>query len=155
MVSIRQARADDRAAICAVARSAYAPYVERMGRVPAPVRADYEELIRRGHVWVAEVDGAVAGLIVLLADADHLLLENVAVRPETQGSGVGGHLLAFAEGQAVAWGLAEVRLYTNEAMAENLTYYPHHGYAETHRAVEDGYRRVFFSKLVRPDSDSR
>ncbi len=42
----------------------------------------------------------------------------------------------------------EVRLYTNEAMAENLTYYPRHGYRETHRATQDGYRRVFFTKAV-------
>jgi hypothetical protein len=31
-------------------------------------------------------------------------------------------------------------------MTENLAYYPRHGYAETHRAEQDGFRRVFFTK---------
>ena len=33
-------------------------------------------------------------------------------------------------------------------MTENLTYYARHGYRETHRATQDGYRRVFFTKSV-------
>jgi hypothetical protein len=41
-----------------------------------------------------------------------------------------------------------LRLYTNEAMTENLTYYPHHGFIETHRATQDGYRRVFFRRSL-------
>lgn len=34
------------------------------------------------------------------------------------------------------------------AMAGNLAYYPRRGYVETHRAVHDGFRRVFFRKAV-------
>jgi len=45
-------------------------------------------------------------------------------------------------------GLSQVRLYTNEAMTENLAYYPRRGYAETHRAEQGGFRRVFFSKVI-------
>jgi hypothetical protein len=45
-------------------------------------------------------------------------------------------------------GLPEIRLYTNEAMTENLGYYPRRGYRETHRATQNGYRRVFFSKVL-------
>jgi hypothetical protein len=44
--------------------------------------------------------------------------------------------------------LPEIRLYTNEAMTENLDYYPRRGYRETHRATQDGYQRVFFSKAL-------
>jgi hypothetical protein len=44
--------------------------------------------------------------------------------------------------------LPEIRLYTNEAMTENLAYYPRRGYTETHRAAEDGFNRVFFRKPV-------
>jgi hypothetical protein len=31
-------------------------------------------------------------------------------------------------------------------MTENLAYYPRHAYIETHRAEQDGFRRVFFRK---------
>jgi hypothetical protein len=33
-------------------------------------------------------------------------------------------------------------------MTENLDYYPRRGYHETHRAEEDGFRRVFFRKAI-------
>ncbi len=33
-------------------------------------------------------------------------------------------------------------------MTENLRYYPRQGYIETHRATENGYRRVFFTKAI-------
>ena len=33
-------------------------------------------------------------------------------------------------------------------MTENLAYYPRRGYAETHRAEQDGFRRVFFRKHI-------
>jgi hypothetical protein len=53
-----------------------------------------------------------------------------------------------AEDRARHHGLGEMRLYTNEAMTENLAYYGSRGYAETHRAEQDGYRRVFFRKPI-------
>jgi ribosomal protein S18 acetylase RimI-like enzyme len=77
-----------------------------------------------------------------------LLLENVAVLPTAQGRGIGSRLLALAEDQARGLRLCEIRLYTNEAMTENLAYYTRRGYAETHRAEQDGFRRVFFRKQL-------
>ena len=59
---------------------------------------------------------------------------------------MGGRLLRLAEEQARARGLRQVRLYTNEAMTENLAYYLRRGYSETHRATQDGFRRIFFTK---------
>jgi ribosomal protein S18 acetylase RimI-like enzyme len=127
---------------------AYGLYVERIGRQPAPMTADYGELIAAERVHVLETDGEISGLVVLVAAADHLLVENVAVAPAFQGRGLGRQLMAFAEGQAAAAGLAEVRLYTNEAMAENLRFYPSLGYDEAERVVEDGFARVYFRKRV-------
>jgi len=56
--------------------------------------------------------------------------------------------MAFAEDRARDEGLAEVVLYTNERMTENLRFYPALGYAETGRAVQDGFARVFYRKAV-------
>ena len=88
---------------------------------------------------------------MLVLKPDFLLLENIAVLPSRPGRGIGARLLALAEEQARALGRDEIRLYTNEAMTENLTYYPRHGYTETHRAEQDGFRRVFFSKRCQAD----
>jgi len=50
--------------------------------------------------------------------------------------------------RAGAVGLTESRLYTHELMTENQAYYARHGYAETHRAEDEGFRRVFFAKQL-------
>jgi ribosomal protein S18 acetylase RimI-like enzyme len=126
---------------------AYAIYIERIGRRPAPMDDDYDAKIRRGEVFVAD-DGGVAGLIVLVERPDHLLVENVAVEPARQGAGVGRRLLAHAESHAVARGLRELRLYTNEAMTENLAFYPRLGYRQVGRRVEEGFRRVYYTKSL-------
>lgn len=111
--------------------------------------ADYDGAVGRGEVWVAVDDDEIVGLLVLVPQPDHLLLENIAVRPQAQGRGVGARLLGLAEHEAARLGLAEIRLYTNAAMTENLDYYPRHGYVQTHRAEQHGFQRVFFSKQLR------
>lgn len=45
-------------------------------------------------VWVAECDGAVAGMIALAADGDDAELEDFMVEPAFQGRGVGAALMA-------------------------------------------------------------
>ena len=109
---------------------------------------DYDALIAGGEVWVADDDAGLAAVLVLETAADHLLVENLAVAPDRQGRGLGTTLLTFAEDQARARDLPEVRLYTNEAMTENIGYYPRRGYVETHRSGDGGYRRVFFTKRL-------
>ena len=148
MLTVRRAETSDVAAFTVVATEAYRGYVARIGRRPAPMTADYAEAVRGGLAWAAVRDGEVVGLLVLAVKPDHLLLENVAVLPSAQGCGIGARLLALAEDQARELGRVEIRLYTNEAMTENLVYYPKHGYAETHRAEQDGFRRVFFRKRL-------
>jgi ribosomal protein S18 acetylase RimI-like enzyme len=91
---------------------------------------------------VAVEGGEVIGFVILIAQPGYLLLDNVAVRPDVQCRGIGTRLLDLAEDHARNLHLGEVRLYTNEAMTENLSYYPRHGYVETHRAEQDGFRRV-------------
>jgi len=156
VLTVRRAEASDVATLGMVASEAYQVYVPRIGRRPAPMTADYAAAVRSGLAWVAVRGDEIVGLLVLVVKPDHLLLENVAVRPSAQGRGVGARLLAFAEDQARGIGRDEIRLYTNEAMTENLAYYPKHGYTETHRAEQDGFRRVFFRKrLTSPGSSGQ
>ncbi len=154
MLSVRRAEAPDAAALSAVAAAAYQDYVPRIGHPPAPMTADYAAAVRAGLTWAAVEDGEIVGLLVLVLKQDYLLLENIAVLPSAQRRGVGARLLALAEEKARALGRGEIRLYTNEAMTENLAFYPRHGYTETHRAEQDGFRRVFFSKRLGPRCQS-
>jgi ribosomal protein S18 acetylase RimI-like enzyme len=150
-VTTRRAAPADALALGELARAAYAVYVERIGDEPAPMGADYAAICTAGIAWVAEADRQIVGFVVLKLQDDHLLLDNVAVDPARQGEGIGALLLELAETETRRTGQAEIRLYTNEAMAENLAYYARHGYQETHRGVQDGYRRVFFVKRLAGD----
>jgi GNAT superfamily N-acetyltransferase len=73
-----------------LARAAYQHYVPRIGREPMPMTADYDAAVAGGHAWVAEEGGRIVALLVLEPAADHLLIENLAVDPDRQGSGLGG-----------------------------------------------------------------
>lgn len=145
---IRPATAHDVAPVQALIEAAYALYIPRIGARPGPMLEDYAALIAQGRVEVFEEQGQVLGVLVLIAQADGLLLDNVAVSPAAQGRGLGRQLMAHAEARARQLGLEVVRLYTNEAMSENLGLYERLGYRETHRAEQAGVRRVFMEKRL-------
>lgn len=148
-MQIRPANASDLPAMTRIVASAYQQYVERIGKPPGPMLDDYSVHVRAHAAWVAEADGVTVGLIVLLPEDDHLLLDNVAVDPAYQGRRIGRALLAFAEREAIRRGYADLRLYTHAKMTENLTLYPALGWEETGRGEQAGYQRVFFRKRVR------
>src|SRR4051812_45687583 len=132
MSEIRLAGEADRTAVEEVVAAAYTPWVAVIGGRPRPLDADYAALIadQRGHVVG---DDGVDGLIVLLPEADALLVENVAVRPALHGRGIGRRLLGYAEDEARRLGLPALRLYTHEKMGSNLRLYQRLGYVETGR----------------------
>ena len=109
---------------------------------------DYAARISEGVVWVIEEGSAVAGIIVLKPQPEYLLLDNIAVSPARQGSGLGRRLLAFAEAEAMRRGYREIRLYTHQTMTENQRLYAAIGYQETGRGTEAGYNRVFMRKQL-------
>lgn len=148
-IRIRPARAGEGDAIRSLVRRAYAMYVARMDREPGPMLDDYAARIAEGAAHVLEIDGALAGAVVLLPLADGgLLLDNVAVDPEFQGRGLGRALVEFAEDEARRRGHRELRLYTHETMVENVAMYETLGYEETHRVTEKGYARIYMRKQV-------
>ena len=148
-MNIRPAVPSDREAVERCVHDAYAHYVSRIGRKPLPMTADYGRLIAAGAVHVAEDGDEIAGVIVLEPEDAALLIENVAVRPDRQGAGVGSRLLAFAEDQARARRLPAVRLYTHLLMTENQAFYRARGFVETERRTEGAFARVFMRKDIR------
>jgi len=146
---IRPARSADAIAAQEIAQRAYGVYVERIGRRPAPMDDDYGEKAEQGRLLLADDDRhGIVGIIVLVREPDHLLIENIAVDPERQGMGVGRALLSYAETDARRHGLDTLRLYTNAAMTENLALYRRLGYREDDRRGEHGFERVFLSKRL-------
>ncbi len=110
--------------------------------------ADFAKLIERNAVDVAVRQNETVAYVVYYAIDNNMQLENVAVLPQFAGQGIGRQLIDRVEAQAKALGLQSVELYTNEAMTENQSYYPRLGYAELKREEQDGFKRVFYNKVL-------
>jgi len=149
MTELRQARPADAAAVRALTREAYAKWVAVTGREPLPMRVDYDEAVLNHRFDLLYEDDTLAALIETAVEPDHLLIVNVAVAPAFQGRGLGKLLLAHAERLAVAGGHAEIRLYTNILMAENIALYKRLGYRVDREQPFGTSVQVHMSKAVR------
>ncbi len=98
--------------------------------------------IERGDLWVADLDGVVAGVAALttIQDAEYaqlgwdlsetaLVTHRLAVHPDFQGRGIAAALLQQAEALAVARGIAVLRIDTNSENAATQRLFPKLGYA--------------------------
>jgi ribosomal protein S18 acetylase RimI-like enzyme len=147
-VALRPATAADVARLTELVRSAYGHYVERLDGPPRPLIDDYAEVVRGQRVTVAEREGVVAGLIVLDVDEEGFLIDNVAVDPSHQGTGVGRALLEHAEREARRAGFDSIYLYTHERMTENLALYSRIGYVEYDRRQHGEACLVYLRKTL-------
>ena len=150
MFDIRLAQREDLAAVEALVTVVYTQYIPLIGQKPGPMSDDYSALIEKRRVYVLSSENKLAGMLVLLPEDEAMLLDNVAVHPDMQGRGYGRALIAFAEKLSIERGFKAIRLYTNEAMIENVRLYECLGFVETHRAEEKGFRRVYMTKPLVP-----
>lgn len=125
---LRRAGPADRDAVVALQHAAYAPNRALLGVEPLPLLADYDAVFANSEVWVP-AEGPIDAVLILEPAPDHLLIWSVATAPGTQGRGLGGRLLAFAEARARALGPTTIRLYTGAKLAGNVAWYQRNGYA--------------------------
>lgn len=147
-ITLRRARLEDADRVREIVRAAYAKWVPVIGREPMPMRVDYAEAIQAHRIDLLLLEAEPAGLIETRLEPDHLWIENVAVRPEEQGRGLGRRLLAWAEALAAEAALSEVRLLTNEAFADNVALYIKLDYRIDRREPFMGGITLYMSKPV-------
>lgn len=147
---------EDLSFVQAIVNASYSKYIERMGKPPAPMLLNYNELPNGKEIFVLETVSddkgcGIVGAITLAIDdtGGAVKISNVAVGPAAQGRGYGRTLMDFAEAVAREKGIDSLALYTNAKMHENISLYPKFGYIETGRRSEDGYDRVFFRKQLK------
>ncbi|BCS24584.1 GNAT family N-acetyltransferase [Aspergillus puulaauensis] len=149
-------------AIKALITAAFTKYIERMGKPPAPMLADYANLdgvfvltaaapstLTQSNLNAGnEDDTIILGSITLTEDpeTDSIKVNNLVVDPAAQGRGFGRVLMEFAETRAREVGRGAVSLATNVKMVENIGLYKKLGFVEVGRGVQDGYERVFMRK---------
>ena len=77
--TIRPAGTEDAPAVAGCVRSAYAKYVGRIGKEPAPMREDHAAAIGAGEVYVLVDGDRLLGTIRLRPEGDHLFVGSVAI----------------------------------------------------------------------------
>ena len=143
-VHIRRATVADLPALLALVRRVV-PLMQASGNLQwsadYPNEAVFTADIEQNHLWVAELDGAIAGVAALTQDQDAeyaqadwdatemaLVTHRLAVDPAAQGKGVALALMEQAEKQAVAQGLKALRVDTNSENAATQRLFPKLGY---------------------------
>lgn len=147
-VTFRRATTADVPALTALVEAAYSPFVERIGRLPRPMTDDYAEVVRGFAVTAAESEGEIVGMIVLGADEEGFVIDNVAVHPKRHGTGIGRALLELAEREARRAGFDSLYLYTHERATENLRLYARIGYVEYDRRPAGDAAIVYMRKRL-------
>lgn len=120
IIKIRNARADDAAAVCNVLRRSIAECCAADHRSQAEILDNWlgnktPDMIASwialpsNHTVVAECDGAIAG-VALLTQAGKLSL--CYVLPEQLHQGIGKAMLTAVEAQARNWGISVLRLHS-------------------------------------------
>jgi hypothetical protein len=93
---LHRATADDLPAIRAVIGVAYARYLTRMDKPPAPMFRDYGPWVEAGTTWVA--GSPIAAVLTLVPRDDHLYVENIAVASTWRSRWPADPVQAFASG---------------------------------------------------------
>jgi len=147
-LSVRAAAPDDAAGAAACIHDAYQHYILRNGKVPGPMLDDYASLIPDNDVTIVEGNGEIVAVLLVKEGAEGFLLDNIAVVPAYQGTGLGRYLLELAEEKAKAAGYDSIYLYTQEVMTENQALYERIGYVEYARRIEIGLNRIYMRKQL-------
>ncbi|AYA38935.1 GNAT family N-acetyltransferase [Hymenobacter oligotrophus] len=129
-----------------------------------PNEAVFRVDIEREQLWVAELEGQVAGVAALTTDQDPeyaqadwdaaepaVVTHRLAVDPEVQGRGVAAALLQQAEQLAAEWGLRSLRVNTNSENKATQQLFPKLGYrfaGEITLAFRPGLRFYCYEKRL-------
>src|SRR5206468_2941961 len=79
-------------------------------------------------VFVAELDGVVAGFVAVCERSGALVVEQIAVATGAEGRHVGNALLDWAEGYGVSRGLERIRIAVEDDNRPAQEFYGRRGY---------------------------
>ena len=142
-----------------VIRAAFTPYVRALGReFPTAGSAEFAEgwerfvaELERGDVYVALDGKQIVGAVRTKPQKDALYIDQIAVDPSRQGTGVGSWLLARIDEMARSRCLGGLSLETAEVAEANIRLYRRHGFEIVGRGLPshgmDAHMRVQMAKV--------
>jgi len=129
---IRFATAEDSEAISDVLREAFTPHREHYTEEAFGYVTPKPDVIRprfaEGPIWVAELDGDVVGTVSLTTEPEGLYIRSMAVRPSSQGLGIGHKLLDALHEHVSTSGNERIFLYTTYFIPGAKELYEKHGF---------------------------
>ncbi|MCK0198908.1 GNAT family N-acetyltransferase [Ancylobacter sp. 6x-1] len=148
--SLRRASLEDLDAVEALQKTAYAKNRPLLGVEPVPLLWDYARVFREREVWVEDAPFGIAGVLILQARADDLLIDSLAVSPLAQGRGTGNLLLEAGQMRARELGRPVARLYTGEPLSANIAWYRRKGFSIERVEQMPDRRLVHMAKTLEP-----
>lgn len=106
---------------------AYRPYVIDMGVELSPLMDDYGSLIAKGLVTICESLDNLVAVIVWYYEENCLVVDNVAISPKYQRSGVFLKILHLLIKEAKNHNLNFLRMYVDEKITKNIELYQRFG----------------------------
>lgn len=164
VLSFRTAMPSEGKQVWHVIRAAFTPYVRALGREwPAEGSAAFAEAwqrgqaeLARGDVYVALDGERIVGAVRTRPRENDLYIDQLAVDPARQGTGVGSWLLQRIDEVARSRGLAGLALETAEMAEANVRLYRRHGFEIVGRGLPDhgldAHIRVHMVKSFRRSS---
>jgi GNAT superfamily N-acetyltransferase len=167
-MQVRQAKSEDVAAVMAVVRRVV-PLMRASGNLQwddhYPNAAVFERDVELAQLWVAEIEGKIAGVAAITTDQEPeyanvgwdisepaIVVHRVAVDPAFHGQGVAAALMLQAETVARSRGIGVLRVDTNTQNAATQKLFPKLGYVlsgETELGFRVGLRFLCYEKRLR------
>jgi ribosomal protein S18 acetylase RimI-like enzyme len=91
--------------------------------------------ITRATVFVADLHGEPAGYVALDESDDAFRIEQLCVHPAHEAEGIGGQLLDWAEGYAIAAGAERLEIVVEPGNDRAISFYRTRGFAPTEADV--------------------
>lgn len=79
LVTIRLASREDATKVTEITDDAYSKYIQKLGRKPEPMMADYGEMITKHPVHILRFKDQPVGVLVLKHEEDQTLIWSVAI----------------------------------------------------------------------------
>lgn len=134
-------------------RKAFAPYVQRLGRVLRPQTfAHILDAVTERRVYGAFSESELIGVAIIRELERGWYLDQIGVDPSLQGAGKGRAFLRALEVEARSAGVETIALNTAEMMTHLLKLYEAEGFREVRRGPPnhdlDAHTRVYFEKKL-------
>ena len=145
------------AQVDALMRSAFAPYIRRLGReITADANSWFAEAIVKGDIYIALDGSAIVGAIATRRRDADMELALISVSPTRQKSGIASFMIGRVAEIARSQGLKTLSLTTAEMMEDRIRLYRRHGFEIVRRGLpehgKDAHMRVHMERVLAADA---